>query len=527
MTKAVESLWNDGLIEKPIMMMGGHFIINGITSNGMEYVEENLLTDEEKVQDGLSDTDRLMKSGAKVTIDVDEDSKEIEPEEIQLDADIEPEDVFHTITEIPCKIKGMNVSPCFSVESLAKSFVSQLDLVSKTSMDNVSMVGLFAPWGRGKSYFFRKVKEVLASRNKDDIQYNVIEFNAWKYQDTPAVWAYLFETIFNAQKWYFRIGYTIVRNIGHLLMDVLVFLIPIILASVLPKLDSLLWPTIIISSCGFFLKNIIQHWNTALSLIRKYGKEVSYESYLGVQAEIEKELNRLLKFRICKKQAGTSKILLYIEDIDRCDSVKMVDLIESIRTVLEDSEIRKRLVVVCSADLNRLSRAIQLKYKDVDAKEAITDVVRNQIDKLFISSVSLPDLDIHQEREFIEKLVDVKAATSSLPISPKDMQEVINAKEMEDEDIQVDDFDEAKVIGYIVDYLGRENLILTPRQISNVYYRCVLALRLLRSSGTERANKTIIEEVIYQSYEVGFLKDTLRINRYGNILQIVVPSNLE
>ena len=148
----------------------------------------------------------------------------------------------------------------------------------------------------------------------------------------------------------------------------------------------------------------------------------------------------------------------------------------------------------------------------------------NQIDKLFVSSISLPDLDIHQEREFIEKLAGVKAAVGNLLISPKKINEALNAQESEEEVTIEENFSEEKIIGYIVDYLNRQNLILTPRQISNVYYRCVLALRLLMNSGVKKANKTIVEEVIFHSYEVGFMKDTLRKNKYGDIIQIVVPA---
>lgn len=526
LSKAVESLGSSGMIDKPVMMIGGHFVLTGITSEGMEYVEENLLSDKEIVVDGLKDTERLVKSGAEIKLDFgDEDlnDEELEEEEGNKQGN-KPVDIFHEIQEVSCQIKGANVPPCFSVDSLAEAFVSQLDMVSNSTMDNISMVGLFAPWGRGKTYFFKKVKDVLSSRKKDDVRYDVVEFNAWKYQDTPAVWAYLFETIFKTKCWIFRIGYTIKRNLGQLLLDVIVFSIPIVFTTFLSALNNLQLPAIIISSAGFILRNLLKHSDTALSLIRKYGKEVSFESYLGVQTEIEKELRNLLKCWICDKRANKHKVLLYIEDIDRCESKKMIELIESIRTVLEDSEIRKRLVVVCSIDSDKMSRAIKSKYEKIVDGEDIRTVVLNQIDKLFVSSISLPDLDIHQEKEFIEKLAGAKASVGNLLISPKNVSEAITAQDSEDEITIEENFSEDKIIGYIVEYLNRKNLILTPRQISNVYYRCVLALSLLLNSGVKRANKIIIEEVIFHSYEVGFTKDTLRKNKYGGIIQIVVPA---
>ena len=84
LSKAVESLGNSGLIDKPVMMIGGHFVLTGITSEGMEYVEGNLLSDKEIVVDGLRDTDQLAKSGAEIKLDLGDggqDDDELEEEE--------------------------------------------------------------------------------------------------------------------------------------------------------------------------------------------------------------------------------------------------------------------------------------------------------------------------------------------------------------------------------------------------------------------------------------------------------------
>ena len=51
--------------------------------------------------------------------------------------------------------KDKNVDACFNVDSLADCFLEQIDDVCDGQLSNIPMIGIFAPWGRGKSYFLQ------------------------------------------------------------------------------------------------------------------------------------------------------------------------------------------------------------------------------------------------------------------------------------------------------------------------------------------------------------------------------------
>ena len=76
-------------------------------------------------------------------------------------------------------------------------------------------------------------------------------------------------------------------------------------------------------------------------MIKKYTKRKSYTHYLGIQNEIEEDLQILLQSMVCK--VDKSRVILYIDDIDRCNSHKLISIIESLRTILENPEIQERL----------------------------------------------------------------------------------------------------------------------------------------------------------------------------------------
>ena len=60
--------------------------------------------------------------------------------------------------------RDSNIKPCFDVEKIAEVFVKQIDSISNSISNNVCMVGIFAPWGRGKSYFFKKIKDIIEEK---------------------------------------------------------------------------------------------------------------------------------------------------------------------------------------------------------------------------------------------------------------------------------------------------------------------------------------------------------------------------
>lgn len=136
------------------------FFINGsgfvsqITATGRKYVEENILNKSTvKEESVLKDEDgnHITTENAtplKATIDINESnntwiSKSFKTKSINND------------------IKDKNVPPCFGIDVIADSFLTQIDKISSTQADNVCMIGIFGEWGRGKSYFFKRLEEKI------------------------------------------------------------------------------------------------------------------------------------------------------------------------------------------------------------------------------------------------------------------------------------------------------------------------------------------------------------------------------
>src|SRR5688500_4697302 len=98
------------------------------------------------------------------------------------------------------RLRGNPDKALLDIEKLAPIFY---DLISNSDRNGEHFFGLFGRWGRGKTFFWRYILQHNLNREK----YIPIEFHAWKYQDTPGIWAYLYNTLNDAYmgkkpKWY-------------------------------------------------------------------------------------------------------------------------------------------------------------------------------------------------------------------------------------------------------------------------------------------------------------------------------------
>ena len=420
--RILKYLKENGYINATLFEGGGGYI-SSITSSGVEHAED-------LIAESLKETDRLIKVG-KIELDVENPIIKDNGDNNKVPTSTGSITLFKAQDNFE-SIKDESVSPCFGVEKLAECFVKHLDTTTEASSKNVCMVGIFAPWGRGKSYFFKKVKEVITSRNtlnfSTDIHYDIVEFNAWKYQETPAVWAYLFETIYNQKNWPFRSLYTLWHNWLSMVRDVVFFFLPLIVVWLSGQDHNWIKGALGLGAGGIIVNILFKHYNSAISFIRRFSKGISFSNQMGVQAEIEKELTSLLKFWIPKKHTEKRKIILYVDDIDRCSETKMVGIIDSLRTVLENEKIRKRLIVICSVDHNKLMSGVEHKYKELLSNdEELKKIAIEQLDKIFLTGLSLSRLDIKEQLEFLAKISNTESTLEN-----KEQQVSYNRKSHED-----------------------------------------------------------------------------------------------
>ena len=452
-------------------------------------------------------------------------------------------------------VHGDDMLPCFRIDSFAHALVRLIDLISKSENSNIAMFGLFAPWGRGKSYLIRAVSEHMNQRmywetrvihmpkktkrelnvsidKKPSIAYDTITFNAWKYQDTPALWAYLYETLVQSKSIFFKVGYSLKRNFILVLRDLVLFAIPLVLTYLISPDSTWRISAWLFSGIGFLVRVFLREYDSILTIFKKYSRAVSFKDQLGVRSLIEEELKHLFIYWIPKNKVQARKIVLFVDDLDRCRPEIMLDIIESLRLILEQDEIKKRLIVVCCIDSTVLSSVMMTKYQPLHFGRDIEKMIKDQFDKLFLATISLPPISQDNIEEYLdaftEKDFEVHAGNKSL-FYLSYQQALIKLFRKDSINTEPRKFDmecriltDSTIIMLLKESISKNNLDLTPRQVNRLYYRCIFACLLLYFTSEDVfhsiVDKTLIDGIVIRSYGTGTINESFR-----TIIDMVVP----
>jgi hypothetical protein len=443
---------------------------------------------------------------------------------------------------IPSEINISSASPSFGVESISKTLAS---IITRTPDKNGMMVGIFGKWGRGKTYLFNKIWDAIRT---EDHKYYRVNFSAWKYQETKESWAYLYESmmeqylhdsknsnfitsLYRKYKKLFDLNFRKSEITPILIFFTLLFtsIYLSFFGGNLTLLKYALSSLGIIAIIKLFLL-YLSHKNKAINIVKQYTDRQSYSEYLGMQAEIESEIETLVKTWIPNSKNG--KILLFVDDIDRCETSKIVKLIDGLRIILDNPDIHERLIIITAIDEGILKASVEEKYPTL-TKENKKDLFQEYLEKIFIIGIKLNNLDHDEVREYLSKLIP-KKLSREVPINndndilgasdnvstldePAEKEVVFNSKPINtthvDNDVNhstmEDDYElsEKEEIALIEAITRLESP--TPRKIKIFYYKYLILkqifhIRLLSKElvniwDIESDEKLIIDMLIYVS----------------------------
>ncbi len=127
-------------------------------------------------------------------------------------------------------------------------------------------------------------------------------------------------------------------------------------------------------------------------------------------------------FVLCWRKDSQKRVLLVIDDLDRCEPEIMLEIVESSMLLLDDDEVKKRVQIVMLIEEDSLIASLEQKYEHLwDADEENgpqkrDELVRENIEKIFLAYLRLPPL-IHTEHQqilnsFIGNSLDAEGVVS-------------------------------------------------------------------------------------------------------------------
>lgn len=108
-----------------------------------------------------------------------------------------------------------------------------------------------------------------------------------------------------------------------------------------------------------------------------------------------------------RSPSNISKILLVVDDLDRCEPEQMLVIIESLRMFLDDPQTSARLQIMMLLDLRAVELALKARCQRIGILEKQEpEYFAEQREKWFVSELSLPPLSEQELNEAVSKIVN-------------------------------------------------------------------------------------------------------------------------
>lgn len=246
-------------------------------------------------------------------------------------------------------------------------------------------IGIYGDWGKGKTQFINLLKIELtksASKTKEKkkgYQCELIDFDAWQYDDLEHIWASLIMVILKKamkhNSFYIRfIGYKLVVYLKEHWKEILlkcIFLYSLLLYLQcanqflqIKMLTNILNFNMWLKSFGILLLSIspdlfqLGFLNIDKTFLEGFNAP-QYNKQLGFRNKIKELISYALNF-LSKK--GKKRVILFIDNLDRCSSSNIKLIIDSISQFLEISktdDINANLVTIFAIDKSILFNALK------------------------------------------------------------------------------------------------------------------------------------------------------------------------
>ena len=328
-----------------------------------------------------------------------------------------------------------NTPDKLNYERYASAFA---ELVCNSDMSTPITIGIYGQWGKGKSFLMRKIKKAIEDTVKErkekkqkGVDIHIIEFNAWSYSGSEHLWAGLVTKLYDEVEKFmgFQVNWhrftsavkrSWKRTLGVILFYVVLGLIAILLTFLLnsTKLEETwngLWLAINAVGAsiigGSFLASLPILWSSLrdfsdtlflsrTKVLQKIAAKPDFRDQIGVMADIKKEIGFISS--VLKKKSDPKRVVLFIDDLDRCNHKKAVEVLQAIMLLLADED-SSPFVIFLGMDARVIVHAIEENYGAVLVKAGINGY--EYLDKIVQVPFVIPPATRTEIGEYVESLL--------------------------------------------------------------------------------------------------------------------------
>jgi len=277
-------------------------------------------------------------------------------------------------------------------------------------------IHLYGPWGVGKS----TVLNFLRAELERDKKWLVFEFNAWQHQHIRPPWWSLMDSVFQQSKPKLSFWKRLAENWWRLSSGRLQYFIAVVVLvwilvlafSVFPMDTPSMTTTMknwaaVADSASKILAVIVTIWAvvTATSRSLLIGSARAAQTYTEIVSDPMNEISRRFNKLIERLAPKPKRVAIFVDDLDRCQSSYVVELLEGIQTLFREAPV----VFVVSADRRWLNACFEEVYKSLTpwVHEPGKPLGTLFLEKAFQFSTSVPGMPEALKEAFWRGLIQV------------------------------------------------------------------------------------------------------------------------
>ncbi len=282
-------------------------------------------------------------------------------------------------------------------------------------------IHLYGPWGSGKSTLLNFLKQELLTSERPNngsakTTWLVAEFNAWRNQHINPPWWPLYAQMYDIMKksfsfgkrlkeWYWRLS--VGQWIYILLFIILLWLLVIVFNSLKASNPNETWATLadkiskliaLISTVAGGFIAFTRSFHLGSAKAAKSFEEFGQDPMNAIRKRFKKHLDWL---------PANTRLMVTIDDLDRCTSDYVVSLLEGIQTLYRQGNI----VFIVAADKRWINACFEEKYTKLSnlIMEPGKPLGTLFLEKTFQLCAPVPGMPKELKDDFWKQLISLKA----------------------------------------------------------------------------------------------------------------------
>jgi Cdc6-like AAA superfamily ATPase len=304
------------------------------------------------------------------------------------------------------------------------------DLITSPHTKPPLTIGIFGSWGMGKSFLLEHIRRRIDQRQAMGIcpgpRIHTVSFNAWEYSSTDAIWPALVRKIVKEldqlaswprhKRVWTRVKWNLRRQWRSLWAKVAAGTLVATTGLAVGVGNSGVTAAVVATGTAFSIGGLIKaandpvgRWVTALFADNDYGGQIQLMEDVKHDLDVLERRLHVTDHRGEDEVIG--RILVVIDDLDRCEPAKAVEVLQAVNLLLNFSSF----IVCLGIDARIVTAAVEKHYEGLLGTSGASGY--EYLDKIVQIPFRIPEPNPREISQFIRSQLDVEKGVEPTAIT--------------------------------------------------------------------------------------------------------------